>query len=350
MMKKIKPILGRAVRRLKYQFFRRNKGNPLICREVFHEVCILATGEVVCSCNDSEGFRILGNIHENRIYNIFLGKEYRKIRNQILASDQSSLCPSLWWNCPFKSFPAEDFITDEANLFIDKIRLETFSWCNLRCPECKVSEWMEAKKHRRLAHLPMKKIREVLEDTKDTLKDIWLYNFGESFMDRNLLDILRIIRQITPRVFLYTHTNGTIMPNGWLETIVREELLDSISFSIDGASQKTYGRYRVGGKFETAFKNMIDLLSLKKKMGKSKPDIVWQYILFKWNDSDEELLRAQKMAAEYGLTILWIITHTPGKSKKYTFGSEEYQKLQGIKHYSSKLLAKRTDEKFSGKN
>ena len=36
-----------------------------------------------------------------------------------------------------------------------------------------------------------------------------------------------------------------------------------ISFSIDGASQQTYEKYRVGGHFERAFNNMSDLVNIK---------------------------------------------------------------------------------------
>lgn len=322
----------------------------LVCKEIFNEPCILATGDVVCSCMDVEGFGKLGNVNQNRIYEIFHGSSFTRLRKQVLESARKSYCAWMNCNCPFKSIPTEVLPYDARSLGIKKLRIETISYCNLRCAECSLTDWYSDQwketKHPRLAHLSIDKIRGILEDTKDTLREIWFYNYGEPFLDVNFLDILRMARFIIPQAFLYTHTNGTVFPKGWPDIIVREGLLDAISFSIDGASQETYALYRRGGNFSTAFENMVNLLELKREMYKEKPDIIWQYILFEWNDSPEELEKAQGMARELGLTIQWILTHTPGHSKRFTEGSEEYQKLQGIKHYSSDLLASQTDTKF----
>jgi sulfatase maturation enzyme AslB (radical SAM superfamily) len=311
----------------------------LVCRQIFNEVCILGNGDVVCSCVDANGIGILGNIKHKSIYEIFLGKNYSDLRKQILASE-GSYCPLRGSGCPFKTVYAQDINNDEASLTIDKIQIETFSYCNLRCPLCIVPELMGVNQNPRLGKLPIDKIGEVLTDTKDTLKDLLLFNYGEPFMDKRFLDVLRLARQMVPRARLYVHTNGTIVPQGWPETIVREELLDSISFSIDGASQNTYSKYRIGGQFDIAFKNMTAIINYKKEFRKFKPDVEWQYILFEWNDSDEELLRAQELAEEHGLTIRWIMTHTSGKSQKFTPGSEKWQRLNGKKCYTADLYAR----------
>jgi MoaA/NifB/PqqE/SkfB family radical SAM enzyme len=322
----------------------------LVCREIFNEPCILATGDVVCSCMDVEGFGKLGNVNQNGIYEIFHGSPFTRLRKQVMESSRGSYCAWLNCNCPFKSIPIELLPYDARTLGIRKLRIETISYCNLRCPECSLTEWYSDQwkdaKHPRLAHLSIDKIREILEDTKSTLREIWFYNYGEPFLDVNFPDILRTARSVIPQAFLYTHTNGTIFPKGWPDIIVGEGLLDAISFSIDGASQETYAMYRRGGNFQTAFENMVHVLELKRTLGKAKPDIIWQYILFEWNDSRGELEKAQTMAAEHGLTIQWILTHTKGRSKRFTEVSEEYQRLQGIKHYSSELLAAQTDTKF----
>ncbi|MCJ7443180.1 MAG: radical SAM protein [Methanotrichaceae archaeon] len=362
----------------------------LICREAFNEVCVLANGNVVCSCVDANGSYILGNVKDSKIYDIFRGDSYANLRRQLISSGQDIYCPFLQLDCCFKSIPAQNMIVEETNLVIDKIRLEIISYCNLRCPSCPVPTWIKVEKHPRLDRLPIDVIREILIDTRDSLKQIWLYNYWEPFLDKRFLDILRLARELVPQAYLYTHTNGTIMPDGWIEQIVRDDLLDGISFSIDGASQESYSRYRVGGRFDIAFNNMLyfsenkrrltrtrpditlsrilfskklivqradnnlfvnllDFMKTKKQFGFLRPYIVWQYILFEWNDSDEEIHRAQKLAREHGITIQWIVTHTDGKSQKYLAGSEKYQRLQGIKHYSADVLAKQVVPKNPSK-
>ncbi|HUT25194.1 MAG TPA: SPASM domain-containing protein [Sumerlaeia bacterium] len=330
----------------------------LICKEAWEEVCILATGDVVCSCVDANANYILGNIRENRIDDIFHGERYRDIRRTLLHSGHSSYCPALGCSCASKTEVAPDRAVEPPTR-IKKIRLETISFCNLRCPECKVAEWRaeggggpdSRGLHWRFAQLSLEDIRPVILDTKDTLEQIWIYNYGEPFLDKNLLDVLRFLRKAAPGVWLYTHTNGNAIPEGWIETIIRDDLIDSISFSIDGASQETYGKYRIGGSFETAFHNLLEFKRLKRQYRDSKPDwrkdlphIAWQYILFQWNDSPEELARAQKLADEHDLRIQWVLTDTPGKSERFTHDSVEYQRLQGIKHYSNELLALRREQ------
>lgn len=321
---------------------------PLVCREAFREVCILANGDVVCSCLDINGSRPLGNIKEQRIYDIFRGEKYRQLRKQLMSSGDDTFCPHLGFNCCFKNIPSESMKTDEDSLAIDyKIQLENYSYCNLRCPSCLVSGWMKTKGNPRLAVLPMDCIEEVLEDTKNTSPGLWLFNYGEPFLDRRFLDILQLAKRINPRISIYMHTNGTAIPEGWPEVIIREGLLDTISFSIDGTCQESYGKYRVGGNFDVAFGNMVEIARIRDRLGRRIPQVFWQYILFEWNDSDEELRRAQELAKKNRLKLTWITTHTQGKSQRYLPDSPEFLKLRGTKHYSSEILAEKVPGQLS---
>jgi molybdenum cofactor biosynthesis enzyme MoaA len=335
----------------------------LVCNEIFEEVCILATGDVVCSCTDAEGFCVVGNIYHQRIYDIFRGRRYAALREAVLNSGHDSYCPPLGCACYAKNVvPPDDWNVSASS--IRKIRLETISHCNLRCTACIHTRWVEQRKWsqtlarrarkilgrernysidpaRRLAKLSTKKVLEVILDTAEKLESLWLYNYGEPFLDRDLLEILRFARLRAPHVYLFTHTNGLAIPEKWQEAIVKEQLIDHVSFSIDGASQESYGKYRVGGDFQKAFRTMTRLAHLRNVQGHEKPHITWQYILFEWNDSPEELQRVQNLAEENGLEVQWIITHTEGRSKRLTQDSEDYLALEGIRHHSGELLAAR---------
>jgi hypothetical protein len=64
---------------------------------------------------------------------------------------------------------------------------------------------------------------------------------------------------------------------------------------------------------------MRGLVEYRDQQCVNKPFVIWQYILFDWNDSDEEIQRAKKMAGELGVDVLlWTLTHTPGASKRFT--------------------------------
>ena len=96
---------------------------PLICNQIFNEACILANGDAVCSCVDSQGSNVLGNINQNSIYEIFNGNEYEKLRKNIIESQPDSYCPILKFNCVYKN-SAKSF---DSPFKIETIRLENIS-------------------------------------------------------------------------------------------------------------------------------------------------------------------------------------------------------------------------------
>lgn len=349
-----------------FNFYRNEK--VLVCQEIFNQVCVLANGDVVCSCRDNLGTYVAGNIYQNRIHEIFHNERYTKLRDVLLNSNYSCYCPQIKGYCVFKKRSIKSIQTDIKELTIKKIQLETTSNCNLNCPICEVSNWKKNKSSR-LAKLSIETIKELIYDAKNSLRYISLFNYGEPFLDDRLLDILRYIKEVVPRAYVYIHTNGNFIPDNWKQIIIEEQLIDEISFSIDGALQQTYEKYRVGGKFEKAFNNMADFVNIKNKLGlsrhirnylkdivyrknrlwKFKPYIVWQYILFEWNDSPEEIVKAQKLAKDQGVDIVWVITHTKGKSKRFGENSEEFHKLLGIKNYSSDVITNQIEKKIVNK-
>ena len=75
---------------------------PLICKAVFEEVCVLANGDVVCSCADSVGLRVYGNIRKQPLAEILAGPMFREIREWQLASRPDRWCPAISGDCPLR--------------------------------------------------------------------------------------------------------------------------------------------------------------------------------------------------------------------------------------------------------
>ena len=91
-----------------------------------------------------------------------------------------------------------------------------------------------------------------------------------------------------PHIYLYTSTNGLALNEEKARRLVHSGI-DEVTFSIDGASQDTYVRYRQRGKFDLAVANLHAMADEKARHGRDVPQINWRYILFNWNDSDEEM-------------------------------------------------------------
>jgi hypothetical protein len=133
-----------------------------------------------------------------------------------------------------------------------------------------------------------------------------------------------------PHIYLYTSTNGLAFTDDKVRQLARSGI-DEVTFSIDGASQEAYVKYRQRGNFDKAIANLRAMLDERAKTGRDLPFVNWRYILFNWNDSDEEMNRARALAAEIGVDRLcWEITDHPENafSRRFAPGTPDYERIR----------------------
>jgi MoaA/NifB/PqqE/SkfB family radical SAM enzyme len=161
--------------------------------------------------------------------------------------------------------------------------------------------------------LPIHVVTRVVDEAGSALERIDLFNYGEPFLYRHLIEALRHIRARTPHTRIAISTDGLQVQPSVEATIVAERLLDWIIFSVDGVDQETYGRYRIRGCFNDAFRNMV---RFNERACGTGINVIWQYVVFRWNDADTHLRRALTMAAEAGLQLQFDFAHTWGHSRR----------------------------------
>jgi pyruvate-formate lyase-activating enzyme len=298
---------------------------------IFDEICVLANGDIVCSCGDPSGKKVYGNVHRDRIAEVYEGADYRGMRRWQLADTQpSSWCPVIDQRCGGRvSRPRADDAPSGRR--VRMLQLEPVSHCNLACPACPVTQFERDPSYRpdRGATLPLETMLDVVDQLPD-LEKILFYNFGEPFLHPRAIDFLREVRKRRPEVEIHTSTNGLAFTEEKLHAIAEERLLDRIVFSIDGATQASYSRYRIGGELERVLASLQRLVRLCESAGtRDRIEILWQYILFDWNDGEPELERARELAADFGVPLTWIVTHTHGASSRFRPGSLELRNLLG---------------------
>jgi hypothetical protein len=69
----------------------------------------------------------------------------------------------------------------------------------------------------------------------------------------------------------------------------------------------------------------------KRRSGRDLPFLNWRYILFKWNDSDDEMELARRLAGEIGVDRLcWEITDHPedSYSRRFAGASGEFDRIR----------------------
>jgi hypothetical protein len=77
--------------------------------------------------------------------------------------------------------------------------------------------------------------------------------------------------------------------------------------------------------------NLRAMADEKARHGRDIPHLNWRYILFKWNDHDEEMEAARRLAVEAGVDRLcWEITDHPEDSfsRRFMPGTPDFESIQ----------------------
>jgi len=137
-----------------------------------------------------------------------------------------------------------------------------------------------------------------LLDQNPYVKQVELSNYGELFLNPELTGILRAARKRGVRLLADNGTNLNSAEEEQLAALIRYRLF-SLTCSLDGTTQETYRRYRVGGQFEQVIQN-IRLINHYKSLAHSPyPFLTWQFIVFGHNE--HEIPQARRMARELNM-------------------------------------------------
>jgi pyruvate-formate lyase-activating enzyme len=337
------------------------------CRHAFEAASVHANGEVVCSIIDGRGDFVLGNVHDASLPDILNGPRARELRRLVLSSSDA-YCPAIGKRCALKNIPVD--AGEEIGVRLRFLAIEPTTACDLRCLTCPVRDftgdvtWRDAYAHggarflmwdglrrgkqhaadrvrgalpmlrdrpapelgrvgalllrgriprTRNGTLPIEVLNRVVSEAGAEVERIDFYQYGEPFLYRHLVAALRHARQVSPATTLAISTDGMQVRPAVEERIVEERLLDWIIFSVDGCDDESYRRYRIRGRFDVAFANMT---RFHRRARGSGINVIWQYVVFEWNDRDDQLQRAIDMAAGLGLTLWFDFAHTWGRSRR----------------------------------
>ena len=178
--------------------------------------------------------------------------------------------------------------------------------CTLRCPACITGNGENLYPK---GYMTFEMIKRIVDQLKDYVYIINLYNWGEPFLNRDLNKMVKYAHEC--RIYVSISTNLQCRnEETWREIV--EKGCDHLIVCIDGASQETYSKYRVGGELDAALRNLKKIIDWKKKLRRKNPFIVWQYLLFEHNEN--ELQEAEKIAYAYGVDFFEIV-HNPSPSR-----------------------------------
>lgn len=174
--------------------------------------------------------------------------------------------------------------------------LDAVSYCNLRCPFCPTGAKTS---DRKAAKLSLENFIDLMSGMGKYLFELRFYNWGESLLNGDLPQMIEYARKYHIAVTVSTNLSVPIGEQKARELV--SSGLDFLICSIDGASQESYQKYRVGGNFELVMNNLELLQRLKKEQRSDRPIIVWQFLVFRHNE--HEIEEARQRAKDLGVDI-----------------------------------------------
>lgn len=290
---------------------------------------LLCDGRMVCGCADPYAKRVLGDTRTTPVADIWRGPVASQLRAD-LNHGGSTFCG----DCPLKLPLAPDEAPPQRDLDVaaipGRLYIECTAACNISCLNACCAPETGITRTRQAGMLDFDVFTKVVDEAGPSLSRIDFFNYGEAFLHKRAVEMCEYIKTRFPHIYLYTSTNGLAFTEEKVRQLAHSGI-DEVTFSLDGSSQEAYVKYRQRGNFEKAIGNLRALLDEKARSGRDVPFVNWRYILFNWNDHDEEMERARQMAAGLGVDRLcWEITDHPedGFSRRFAPGTPDHDRIR----------------------
>lgn len=183
------------------------------------------------------------------------------------------------------------------------LHLEISSKCALKCSACPRTNFIEKIN---ASDLDPSLIKKALQSGPEYKEILLCGNHGDPIYHKEFHSVLKLLIDAPGSPHMTIATNGSYRnEDWWLETasLLREQ--DYIIFGIDGLKDTSW-MYRSGNDWES-----IDL-AVRTVKKHSKCNVVWQWILFNYNEHQIE--EAAQQAKNWGVDLFTLIGSSRHKS------------------------------------
>jgi radical SAM protein with 4Fe4S-binding SPASM domain len=203
------------------------------------------------------------------------------------------------------------------------ISIEPTTACNLGCPQCPSGLKQFS---RPTGKMNLQQFKALLPRISPTTGYMTLYFQGEPFLNKEFTEMI----SAASRRDIYTATSSNahfLNPEVARQTV--EAGLKRMIISIDGVTQDSYAKYRIGGDLDKVIRGTQNILAARKALGVSYPVVVWQFIVFAHNE--HEIAEIRKKAKEVGVDKLQLKTaqiYDFENAEKWLPANPEYARYQ----------------------
>lgn len=161
--------------------------------------------------------------------------------------------------------------------------------------------------------MPLDRFKHVMDELGPNLFYLDLFNWGEPFINNDLMPIIEYTRPF--KIFSNVSTHFDIKMTDALAERIVSSGLSRLIISADGASQESYEKYRVGGNFENVLHNLKTVSAAKQRASSVTLQIIWRFLVFRHNE--HEIDRAKHLAEEMGVTFNLASPYIPVADQQY---------------------------------
>ena len=173
----------------------------------------------------------------------------------------------------------------EAVDFPAVILIDNCSACNLRCSMC---DHKNIRKYRKIQIMDFGLYRELIEEIAREKPNarVWEIFFGDPFLCRDMPERIAYAKQAGLQDVVL-NTNGVLMTPEKSKAIIQAGL-DAMYVGIDGATEETYNKIRVGGNFAKVLDNVLRYRDLLSECGNGNQQLYVQFVVSDINEHEVE--------------------------------------------------------------
>lgn len=216
-----------------------------------------------------------------------------------------------------------NIFTVELSLLLSNLMGKSFVWgmptqimveptniCNLKCPLCANGSGVLGRKP---DYLDFDAYRSAIDELHPWLTQLLFWNQGEPFLSKEFLRMVKYA--VDHNIFSLASTNGHFLTNP-------QEICDSglhaLIISLDGATEDTYLKYRIGGDFQKVLKGIKNMVKFKMENHQKLPILILQLVITRLNEHEVPEIKklARKLKVDY---LLLKTAEIPNKVNMETY-------------------------------
>lgn len=175
---------------------------------------------------------------------------------------------------------------DRAPRWPEIVQIEATNVCNAKCVFCPRDEMQRTQ-----GIMSMDLFRKIVDECAALgIAHVRMHNYGEAFIDRQLVDKIAYAKRAGIRE-VGLISNGSLITEPVARGII-EAGLDAINISLDAAGREVFEATRIGLNYDKVVAAIDRILRLRAELGRTRPKVILSFVR-QGNSAEEEAFIAR---------------------------------------------------------